>query len=65
MFVAPVNMRVYLAMGHTDMRKAINGLSVLVESRMQLDPYSKGALLAQERLLSMAEASGEAPVPVA
>ena len=40
MFVAPVNMRVYLAMGHTDMRKAINGLSVLVESRMQLDPFS-------------------------
>jgi len=40
MFVAPVNMRVYLAMGHTDMRKAINGLSVLVESSMQLDPFS-------------------------
>ena len=40
MFVAPVNMRVYLAMGQTDMRKAINGLSVLVESSMQLDPFS-------------------------
>ena len=40
MFVAPVNIRVYLAMGHTDMRKAINGLSVLVESGMQLDPFS-------------------------
>ncbi len=40
MFVAPVNMRVYLAMGHTDMRKAINGLSVLVESSLQLDPFS-------------------------
>lgn len=40
MFVAPVNMSVYLAMGHTDMRKAINGLSVLVESSMQLDPFS-------------------------
>src|SRR3989337_2551309 len=40
MFVAPVNMRVYLAMGHTDMRKAINGLSVLVESSRALDPFS-------------------------
>lgn len=40
MFVAPVNIRVYLALGHTDMRKAINGLSVLVESSMQLDPFS-------------------------
>ena len=32
--------RVYLAMGDTDMRKAINGLSILVESRFFLDPFS-------------------------
>ena len=32
--------RVYLALGHTDMRKAINGLSVLVESRLELNPFS-------------------------
>jgi transposase len=38
MFIPPANIRVYLALGHTDMRKAINGLSVLVESSMQLDP---------------------------
>jgi len=36
----PVNTRVYLAVGSTDMRKAINGLSILVEDRMQLDPFS-------------------------
>ena len=32
--------RVYLAIGNTDMRKAINGLSILVESRFSLDPFS-------------------------
>ena len=34
------NLRVYIATGNTDMRKAINGLSILVESRMELDPFS-------------------------
>jgi transposase len=32
--------KVYLAMGNTDMRKAINGLSILVESNIELDPFS-------------------------
>jgi len=36
----PLSTRVYLALGSTDMRKAINGLSILVESRLQLDPFS-------------------------
>jgi transposase len=31
---------VYLACGHTDMRKAINGLSALVEMSFKLDPFS-------------------------
>lgn len=30
---------VYLACGVTDMRKSINGLSAIVESRFQLDPF--------------------------
>lgn len=34
------SLKVYIAIGNTDMRKAINGLSILVESRMQLDPLS-------------------------
>jgi transposase len=33
-------MRVYLALGTTDMRKAINGLSILVEQGMGLNPFS-------------------------
>jgi len=36
----PESSRVYLALGVTDMRKAINGLSVLVEQAMTLDPFS-------------------------
>ena len=32
--------KVYLALGSTDMRKAINGLSMLVEQVMDLDPFS-------------------------
>lgn len=40
MFLPSAGIRVYLALGHTDMRKSINGLSVQVESSMQLDPFS-------------------------
>jgi len=35
--------RVYLACGSTDMRKSINGLSLIVESSFELDPFD-GAL---------------------
>ncbi len=31
--------RVFLAIGHTDMRKSINGLSFLVEQAMELNPF--------------------------
>ncbi len=40
MIPLPSNTRVYLAAGNTDMRKEINGLSVLVESTLELDPFS-------------------------
>ena len=32
---------VYLCCGHTDMRKSINGLSALVQSSFDLDPFSE------------------------
>ncbi len=32
---------VYLACGHTDMRKSINGLTLLVQSSFELDPFEK------------------------
>jgi transposase len=32
--------KVYLALGATDMRKAINGLSMLTQGELELDPFS-------------------------
>lgn len=40
MFSALPGIKVYLAVGITDMRKAINSLSILVEEQMELDPFS-------------------------
>lgn len=37
---ATVSGNVYLAVGSTDIRKAINGLSILVEQAMDLNPFS-------------------------
>ena len=34
------NTRVYLAAGSTDMRKAVNGLMVLVSDVLEADPFS-------------------------
>jgi transposase len=36
--------RILVRPGITDMRKAINGLSVLVEQEMELDPFEDGAV---------------------
>lgn len=36
----PSNTRVFLAPGSTDMRKAISGLSIMVEGVLELDPFS-------------------------
>src|SRR3989338_11574762 len=40
MFTPSSGIKVYLAIGNTDMRKAINGLSILVESSLSLGPFS-------------------------
>jgi len=34
------NKRIYLACGHTDMRKSINGLAAIVEGSFKLDPFA-------------------------
>ena len=36
----PSATRIYLAVGRIDMRKAINGLSILVQDELELDPLS-------------------------
>jgi len=38
--IFPFHVRVFLATGHTDMRKSINGLSILVSRYFEKDPLS-------------------------
>jgi transposase len=38
--VVPSTAKIYLALGITDMRKAIDGLAAVVAARMELDPFS-------------------------
>ena len=40
MIPVPSNTRVWLAAGITDMRKGFNGLSVLAQDVLELDPFS-------------------------
>jgi transposase len=40
MIPLPTHTRVYLAIGSTDMRKEINGLSILVEGVLERNPFS-------------------------
>ena len=42
--------KVYLASGSTDMRKAVNGLMVLVEDVLQADPFSSHLFVFCNRL---------------
>lgn len=39
MIFLPLHTRVFLAPGSTDMRKAINGLSIMVQAALDLDPF--------------------------
>jgi transposase len=40
MITVPAGVRIYLAMGPTDMRKGFDGLSMLVQEVLKLDPFS-------------------------
>ena len=53
------SIRVYLALGSTDMRKAINGLSVLVEQAMGLE---RKAGSEQRTFQPLAAADADPPV---
>ena len=48
--------RVYLAVGTTDMRKQINGLSILVQETMELDPFSGSVYVFCNRQRSIVKA---------
>jgi transposase len=45
MIMLPSGVRVWLACGHTDMRKGMDGLAMLAQQVLEQDPYS-GALFA-------------------
>jgi transposase len=40
MIVPPTGMRVWLANGHTDMRRGMNGLALQVQQALQRDPHA-------------------------
>lgn len=39
MIPVPAGVRVWLAAGHTDMRKGFDGLAVLVQEKLKVDPF--------------------------
>ena len=45
--------RVFVAVGNTDMRKSINGLSILVDQAMDLNPFSGDLFVFCNRLRSI------------
>jgi transposase len=46
----PIGQRVYLALGHTDLRKSIDGLAALVKEGFNLDPFSPSLFVFCNRL---------------
>jgi len=39
MFIEPGKLKIYVRIGKTDMRKQINGLSILVQDEFELNPF--------------------------
>ena len=40
MMIVPAGVKVHLALGHTSMRKGLNGLAALVQEQLKQDPFS-------------------------
>lgn len=40
MIVVPAGVKVHLALGHTDMRKGLDGLATLIQEHPKKDPFS-------------------------
>ena len=45
MIIDPSKVRIFLYPGTTDLRKAVNGLSAIVQEKMQQDPFSGSVYL--------------------
>ena len=41
----PAGQQVYLITGYTDLRRSIDGLATIVQSQLQLDPFSTALFL--------------------
>ena len=39
MMIVPAGVKVHLALGHTDMRKGMDGLAMLVQETLKNDPF--------------------------
>jgi hypothetical protein len=39
MIVVPAGVKVHLALGHTDMRKGLDGLATLIQEHLKKDPF--------------------------
>jgi transposase len=40
MIAVPPNTKIWIALGRTDMRRGFNGLSLMVQEQMRMDPWS-------------------------
>ena len=40
MIVVPAGVKVHLALGHTDMRKGLDGLATMIQEHLKKDPFS-------------------------
>ena len=79
MIVPPTSTRVWLAAGHTDMRKGFDGLAMLVQAKLSRDPFGgqvfvfrgaagrsdQGAVVGRPRSLPIFQAPGEGPLRLA
>jgi hypothetical protein len=53
MIVVPAGVKVHLALGHTDMRKGLVGLSTLIQEHLKKDPFSESSVrLPQQECLA-------------
>ena len=49
MTLLPPGVKVHLAMGHIDMRKGMDGLAMLVQGVLRLDPFSGHLFVFRDR----------------
>ncbi|CAN7721378.1 IS66 family insertion sequence element accessory protein TnpB [Aminobacter sp. LjRoot7] len=65
MMIVPAGVKVHLALGHTDMRKGLDGLAMLVQATLKQDPFSGHLFAFRGKVAGTyahAEAAGLRPV---